>query len=744
MSQTQKLFLSNIHCASCVKKIESALMDLEGVESAQVNFATKTASVTGEAKLEALITAIEKIGYVAKPYDEAIVLGEEQVEFARFRQLFRRFVASGLGGLIIFLLGFAGVLPPLSDVAGQLLWFGLGIATLLLMIYAGGYLYKNAWKAFINHQATMDTLVALGTGSAWLFSQFITVFPDAVPPLAQHVYFEATLIIIALVDFGAALETRARGKTSQAIKRLIGLKPKTARVVRDGQEIDIPIEDVLINEIVRVRPGEKIAVDGEMIEGHSTVDESMLTGEPIPVAKKVGDEVIGATINKTGTFLFKATRVGKDTALSQIINMVQTAQNTKPPIARLADIVSSFFVPAVMITAIITALIWFNFGPMPRIGFMLVTSMTVLIIACPCALGLAAPISVIVGMGKAAECGALIRNGAALQQASKLSAIVLDKTGTITKGHPEVTDIYSASNWHEEKILQWAASIESGSEHPLGQAIVDLANEKQLEMLPMQNFHAISGEGVRATIKKKHVILGNTKLMTNANIATKGFDVHTEKMANLGHTPMYVAVEDEVVGIISVADPIQKDAKQAISRLHKLGLKVFMITGDNLTTANYVSAQVGIDQVIAEVLPQEKADKIYQLQQSGEIVGMVGDGINDAPALATADVGFAIGSGTDVAIESADITLMRSSIHGVADAIAVSSATMRNIKENLFGAFIYNSLGIPIAAGILYPFIGLLLNPMIAGAAMALSSVTVVSNANRLRFFRVSKEVVYD
>lgn len=736
MDEAVKLSLKNISCASCVNTIESALKQVDGVKTAQVNFAEKTAQITGTATTKSLISAIEAVGYQAKLFEEHHTEKEEQEEFIRFRQFIRKFIIAGTAGIILYLLSLLDLIPPLTSITGQITWFILGLASLGVMIYAGGYLYRNAWKAFVNNHATMDTLIALGTGTAWVYSQFITVFPNVVPSLAQHVYFEAALIIIALVDLGAGLEIRARGKTSQAIKRLIGLQAKTARVVRDGRETDVLIEDVQLDDIIRIRPGEKLAVDGEIIEGHSTVDESMLTGEPIPVQKKVGDEVIGSTINKTGSFLFKATRVGKDTALAQIINLVQQAQNTKPPIARLADIVSSFFVPAVMVIAVITALIWFNFGPVPNVGFMLVASMTVLIIACPCALGLASPISVMVGMGKAAEHGIMIRNGEALQQATKLSAVVLDKTGTITKGHPEVTEIYAPSDWDKNILLQWGASIESSSEHPLGQAIVDAAAEQQLLLLPVENFSAIAGHGVSAIIERKTVFFGNNKLMAKEGIAIEHLIRKATELASLGHTPMYLAVDHQAVGIIAVADPIKEDSKPAIERLKALGLKVIMLTGDNKTTAAVVAKQVGIDQVLADVLPQDKSAKIQELQMQAHIVGMVGDGINDAPALAQADVGFAIGSGTDVAIESADVTLMRSSIHGVADAIAISGATMRNIKENLFGAFLYNSLGIPIAAGILYPFIGLLLNPIIAGAAMALSSVTVVSNANRLRWFK--------
>jgi Cu+-exporting ATPase len=582
----------------------------------------------------------------------------------------------------------------------------------------------------------MDTLIALGTGTAWVFSMLVVVFPGIVPSLARHAYFEAAAIIIALINLGQALEMRARGKTSEAIKRLIGLQPKTARVIRDGKEIDIPISEVGLDETIRVRPGEKIPVDGVIIEGHSSVDESMLTGEPMPVEKKTGDEVVGATFNKSGSFLFQAKHIGADTALARIIEMVRRAQSSKPAIGRLADKISAVFVPSVLIIAVLTFLAWFNIGPEPRFSFSLVATMTVLIIACPCALGLATPISIMVGVGKAAEYGILIRNGEALQQAGKLTTIVLDKTGTVTKGQPTVTALVPAAGWDEQKLLAVAASIETGSEHPLAEAIVSAAKAKGITLSAVSGFEAITGHGVSATMEGKKVLFGNARLMAKHNIDLGDLPKRAEQLAAQAQTPMFLAVADTIAGIVSVADPIKPDSKAAIARLHAIGLKVVMITGDNRATAEAVAREVGLDEVMAEVLPGDKAAKVSGLQTRGEIVGMVGDGINDAPALAQADVGYAIGTGTDVAIESADVTLMRGSLHGVADAIAISRATVRNIKQNLFGAFIYNVLGIPIAAGALYPFTGLLLNPIIAGAAMALSSVTVVSNANRLRWFQ--------
>jgi Cu+-exporting ATPase len=491
-----------------------------------------------------------------------------------------------------------------------------------------------------------------------------------------------------------------------------------------------------LGETLRVRPGDKIPVDGKIIEGHSSVDESMLTGEPIPVEKSQGDEVVGGTINKTGTFLFSATRIGKDTALAQIIEMVRQAQNAKPAIGRLADKISAVFVPTVLIIAVLTLLAWFNVGPEPRVSYMLVAAMTVLIIACPCALGLATPISIMVGVGKAAEYGILIRNGEALQQAGKLTTVVLDKTGTVTEGHPAVTAVVPRRGWDEARLLGVAASLETGSEHPLAEAIVSAAKTKGLKSSPVTDFEAVAGHGVAGKVDGRQALFGNSKLMQDHGIELGELPQRASELAAEARTPMYVAVDGQAAGIIAVSDPIKADSKRAVERLHAISLKVVMVTGDNRATAEAVARQVGIDEVFAEVLPQDKAEKIALLQQRGEIVGMVGDGINDAPALARADVGYAIGTGTDVAIESADVTLIRGSLHGVADAIAISLATVRNIKQNLFGAFIYNSLGIPIAAGVLFPLTGLLLNPIIAGAAMAMSSVTVVSNANRLRWFK--------
>ena len=732
-----RLSISGMSCAACVATVEDALKNTAGVDDASVNFAEHTAMVSGDVAVADLIRAVKDSGYgAAELRGKEDEKEKEAAEFAHYRKLLKQAAVAGIVGAPLFLSSVLGRMPGMTTQNERLFWLGIGIATLFVLVYSGRHFYIGAWKAFRNHNANMDTLIALGTGTAWVYSMLITLFPEIVPSLARHAYFEAATIIIALINFGSALEMRARGKTSEAIKRLIGLQPKTARVIRDGIEQDIPIADVGLDETLRVRPGEKIPVDGHIIEGHSSVDESMLTGEPLPIEKKAGDEVVGGTINKSGSFLFQAKRIGRDTALARIIEMVRQAQNSKPAIGRLADKISSVFVPSVLIISVITFMVWANFGPEPRLSYMLVSTMTVLIIACPCALGLATPISVMVGVGKAAEYGVLIRNGEALQAAGKLTTVVLDKTGTVTEGSPTVTDIVTTGNWQEDEVLRYAASIESGSEHPLAEAIVDAAKVKGLQLESASSFEAVAGHGVTGSLGGKTVALGNEKLMHTGGVDIDELATDAEILALTAQTPMYLAVDSRLVGLIAVSDPIKKDSKSAIDRLHRKGIKVVMLTGDNQKTADVVAQQVGVDEVIADVLPEDKAGKVAELQARGDIVGMVGDGINDAPALARANIGFAIGTGTDVAIESADITLMRGSLHGVPDAIDISRATVRNIKQNLFGAFVYNSLGIPVAAGILFPFFGILLNPIIAGGAMAMSSVTVVSNANRLRLFK--------
>lgn len=653
--------------------------------------------------------------------------------------LVKTFVAAIIG-IPFFLLGMFDAFPSLQTNSGH--WFNLllGGVTLGVLIYSGKHFFVGAWLAARAHIANMDTLIAVGTGMAWLYSMIAILFTAYLPTMAQHVYFEAAIVIIALVNLGALLELRARRHTSEAIQRLLRLQPKTARVIRNNREFDVPIDTLEVDDLIRVHPGEQIPVDGIIIEGTSTVDESMLTGEPLAQQKIIHDKVFGGTLNKSGSFIFKAQRVGKTTVLAQIIQLVQQAQNSKPALARLADQVSAVFVPAVLITAVLTALVWFNIDIEPKAAYMLVTSMAVLIIACPCALGLAVPISVIVGIGKAAEYGVLIRHADALQQAGQLTTLVLDKTGTITQGQPQVTGVYPASPTNHQQLLTLAASLEINSEHPLAEAIVNAAKELNYSLLSVNDFQAVSGLGVLGSIDNQQVVLGNKKFMEQQKIPLGEWHTKGESFATTAQTPIYIASNQILLGIITIADPIKADSPSAINKLKQMGLTVIMVTGDHSTTANAIAKQVGIEQVIANVLPQDKASKIAELQLQGAKVGMVGDGINDAPALARAAVGFAMGSGTDIAIESADITLMRSSLYGVVDAIVISQQTVKNMKQNLFGAFVYNVIGIPIAAGILFPILGILLNPMLAGLAMALSSVTVVSNANRLRFFKPKRK----
>ncbi len=742
-SRLQELLIEGAGCASCVGKIEAALKAVPGVDQAEMNFAQRTVSISGQAQTEDLVKAVEKAGYNAKPAEaedeDAAMAEKEQADWAYYKRLMRDMtIALGLG-VPLMVYGLLGGPMTVSTTGERMAWLIVGLLTLGVMVFSGRHFYVGAWQSFKNHSANMDTLIALGTGTAWVYSMVVVFVPQLIPEMARHVYFEATAMIIGLINLGLALELKARGRTSEAIKRLIGLQPKTARVVRDGKELDIAIEQVLLNDLVRVRPGEKIPVDGEVIEGHTAIDESMLTGEPMPVKKGEGDKVSAGTLNKSGSILFRATRVGKDTALAQIIGMVKRAQNSKPPIGRLADVISAYFVPAIMIIAVISALVWLNFGPEPAVAFAIVSATTVLIIACPCALGLATPMSVMVGVGKAAEAGVLIRNGEALQTASKITAMILDKTGTITLGAPKVTDVLIAGERDEKTILRLAATLESGSEHPLALAIVETAREKGIEPGKVSQFNAIAGHGVEATVEEQTLLFGNEKLMRERQIDLGEFVDKAQQLAAEAKTPMYFAVDNKLAAVIAVADPIKNDSVAAIKRLQNNGIRVIMLTGDNRATAEAVAKKAGITEFFAEVLPEDKSRKVQDLQMEGEVVGMTGDGINDAPALAMANVGFAIGTGTDVAIESADITLMRGSLHGLADAIAVSKATLRNIKQNLFGAFFYNAAGVPVAAGVLYPLFGLLLSPVIAGAAMAFSSLTVVSNANRLRLFKAQE-----
>ncbi|WP_444989524.1 heavy metal translocating P-type ATPase [Halomonas mongoliensis] len=741
----RRLSISGMTCASCVKSVQQALERTPGVVSAEVNFGTHTAQVRGSAGEAELIRAVQSVGYEAEP-----ILDLRQAEEARAekdaREYRRRLKGSFWSlALAVPLMASMFFYHPHPVGMGRLFWLVIGLLTLAVMAGPGRHFFINAWKNFKHHQANMDTLIAMGTGTAWLYSMAVVAFAPWLPAVAHGIYFEASAMIIGLVLLGNALELRARGRTSDALKRLLDLQSRTARVIRDGEERELDIDEVREGDHIRVRPGERLPVDGEVTEGQSHIDESMLTGEPLPVGKAAGDEVSAGTVNGKGSLVYRATRVGADTRLGRITEQVASAQNSRPPIGELADKVSSIFVPTVMIIAVLTALIWFNFGAEPRIIHMLVTATTVLIIACPCALGLATPISTMIGVGKAAEHGVLVRSGEALQVASKLTTLVVDKTGTLTEGRPSVTESHffsgKAADGDELEVLGLVAALERSSEHPLAAALMTHAEEAGAEAAEIKNFDSVTGGGVKAeTLEGKPLLLGNARLLEEAGIDLASGRQKASELEEKARTVVYLAVDGRLAALFGISDPLRHDTVEAIKRLQADGLKVVMLTGDNEHTAAAIAREVGIDEFRAGLLPEDKHSEIERLQAAGEKVGMVGDGINDAPALARADVGFAIGQGTDVAIESAGITLMRGSLHGVASAIEISRATLSNIKQNLVGAFGYNTLCIPIAAGVLYPFTGMLLSPMIAGAAMSLSSITVVSNANRLRLFRPHNE----
>jgi Cu+-exporting ATPase len=654
----------------------------------------------------------------------------------------KRFIQAAMAfalGIVLMFNGFVEVIPPLDSANGTGIWFLIGVLTVVTMVFAAHDRYRNAWESTKQHRSNMDSLVGLGTAIAWFYSMFVILFPNMLPPAARVTYFESALIILAFVNFGAALEILGRKKTSETIQKLMRLAPKTARVIHNQMEMVMNIDEVKVDDFIRILPGEQIPVDGIIQEGSSAVDESMLTGEAMPITKRAGDAVATGTLNKTGSFIFRATHIGVDTVLAQIIAQVQLAQRSKPPIGRLVDTISSVFVPMVLITAILVALAWFNFGPAPKVIFMFLTGMTVLIIACPCALGLATPLSIIAGVGKAAEQGILISNADALQQAGQLTTVIFDKTGTLTQGKPSVTTIIPLNDWTEEQVLQTAASLEVQSEHPLSSAIVESAKARSIALLAIHDFNISPGLGIEAHIGEQMILIGSTKFLQQHQIDTESTRQRVMMLSKQGKSLVYLASNGQLKGIIGISDPIKPDARDTITGLHRLGIKVVMLTGDHPATAEAVAEQLGIDEFFAELSPGDKLRQIEVLQARGDIVGMVGDGINDAPALAKAHVGFAMGSGTDVAIASSDMTLLHNSLLGVANAIAISKATLRNIKQNLAGAFIYNLVSIPIAGGILYPMYGLLMSPMLAALLMALSSVTVVLNANRLRLLTFKK-----
>ena len=730
-----RLSIAGMRCAGCVAGVETALQGVAGVEVAEVNFADHTARVEGDVEFSILKQALVDAGYDAALMEALEDVGaEEAMEHARFISLLMKAGVAAALGFPLMIGSHLGWFPDYSEPGAKHFWSFVSVLTMAVIYYSGRHFYISAFKLLEKHQSNMDTLIALGTGAAWSYSTLAIDISSMLPHHAGHAYFEAATTILAFINLGGALEMRARGKTSQAIRQLIGLQPRSARVVRDGVEIDVDIASIGLEEILRVRPGEKIAVDGEVLEGHSNIDESMLTGESMPVSKQVGDTVIAGTFNQGGTLLYKATRIGRDTMLAHIVESVRQAQASKPALARIADRIAAVFVPTVVGISAFTFLVWLIFGPSPSLGYAFVTSMTVLVIACPCALGLATPISVMVAVGRAAQKGILIRNGDALQLAGKLTCVVLDKTGTVTQGRPRVAEIHTAPGLQEEMLLSLAASLEAGSEHPLAAAIVEESHKRGITLEKVEHFEALGGRGVVGEVRGKSVALGNAKLMQERHVDFGAFWPILNQCANQGQTPVLLTVDQQIVGVISVADTIKADSRPAIEALKALGVRVLMVTGDNEITAQAIAREAGIDEVRAQVMPEDKATIVKELQAQGLVVGMVGDGINDAPALAQAEVGFAMGTGTDIAIESGDVVIMRGSLLKVADAMHLSRLTVENIHQNFFGAFIYNVLSIPIAAGILYPVFGLLLNPIIAGAAMALSSVTVVTNANRLRW----------
>lgn len=748
------LSITGMSCAACAVNIEQSLSATPGVRRASVNFATSRARVEYDPDAVAipnLVEAVRDAGYdvlqPASDKSDSTIEDQERAEREReYKNLRRKFIIAALLSAPVLLIAMSHGRISALDFAG-VEWLQLGLTTPVIF-YCGWQFYSGVWNALRHLRANMNTLISVGTGAAYLYSTVATIAPDFFAS-ATHaamngmhkppVYFEAASVIITLVLLGRLLESRARGRTSEAIRKLMGLQAKTARVVREGREINLPIEEVMRGDTVIVRPGERIAVDGRIIEGSSALDESMLTGESLPVDKKAGDEVFGGTINKTGSFKFTATKVGSDTALQQIVRMVEEAQGSKANIAQLADRISGVFTPIVISIAVVTFIVWYFVAPADaRFSMALMNFVSVLIIACPCALGLATPTAIMVGTGRGAERGVLIRGGENLEMAYRLDTIVLDKTGTITKGEPALTDIVAIAEISEEELLRLSASAERTSEHPVGQAIVRAARDREIDLREPSRFNAIAGHGIEANVSGHDVLVGNDKLMRARGIDFQSLAAYPSEFSTAGKTSMLIAIDNKLAGVIAVADQIKPESKAAIESMKQMGLEVVMITGDSRATAQAVAQQVGIKDVFAEVLPEGKAREIKRLQSEGRIVAMVGDGINDAPALAQADVGIAIGTGTDVAIESSDITLIRGDLHSVVTAIALARATMKTIRQNLFWAFVYNVIGIPIAAGVLYPLTGWLLSPIMASAAMSLSSISVVTNSLRLRRFQMS------
>ncbi len=801
------LQIADMHCASCVRKVEQAILTVAGVSSVQVNLVEKVAQVQG-GDPEVVVRVVSEQGYAAslpkpavaantfflkllpQPQDvdleqiHDILQGQDaamqvQIEDGRLRlstqqhpadvllrlidvgyqavleeayedpslkqatetrkeirRSWQRAIVAGLVGFVIMLGHMSGFFPPLHE--NRLFWAGAALLCLLTMIFSGSTYFVGAWKQARHRSANMDTLVALGTGAAWLSSALVIADPAFISGASNHLYLDASVMILAFLQFGHALETRAKRTTSEAISTLLGLRAKAAWVVRAAGQVEMPVSLLRIGDQVRVRPGEKVPIDGVITQGRTTIDESMLTGEPLAVVRTVGDTVTGGTMNRTGVFVLNVTRLGEDTTLAHIIRMVKAAQLSKPPIGRLVDRIASVFVPVVILISLATFGIWLSLAPEPRLAFALTAAIAVLVIACPCALGLATPIAIMVGTSRAAASNVLIKNSDALQTASTLTHVVVDKTGTLTEGRPTVTSILPTASCSEAEVLQWAASLESGSEHPLAEAVLAAQQQGGAPLFPLDNFTAVPGRGVQAEYAGIRYLLGNDHFFEEQGLTLPSdLQIEAVRQATQGGTPVWLGRAQQVLGLLILKDPVRKDSAAAIQALQRQGIVVVMCSGDNRATAEAVARELGITEVHSEILPEEKLQVIQALQQQGHKVGMVGDGVNDAPALAQANTGFALGSGTDVAIENADITLTGDSLLLVATAIAISTATIRNIKQNLFGAFIYNIIGIPLAAGLLYPFTGWLLEPMFASAAMALSSVTVVTNANRLRYFRL-------
>lgn len=752
--ETTELAIEDMSCASCVGRVEKALSKVPGVLEANVNLATEQARVrhlSGVVSMTDLENAVKQAGYTSRRLSpETADADDKDTERheKESRSLRRSLLIAAIFTLPVFILEMGSHLIPamhhwvMGVLGQQTSWYIQFVLATLVLFGPGLRFFRKGVPALLRGAPDMNSLVSVGTVAAYGYSLVATFLPGVLPQGTANVYFEASTVIVTLILLGRTLEARAKGRTSQAIKRLVGLQPKTARVERNGETVDIPLDQVTVGDVVLVRPGEKIPVDGLVVEGASYVDESMITGEPVPVSKGEGAAVVGGTINKTGGFRFRVTKVGANTVLAQIIHLVQEAQGSKLPIQTLVDKVTMWFVPAVMAAATLTFLIWLIFGPSPALTFALVNAVAVLIIACPCAMGLATPTSIMVGTGRAAEFGILFRKGEALQALRDVSVIALDKTGTLTKGHPELTDLVPGEGFEYDDVLALVAAVESRSEHPIAEAIVAAARQRHITLAPIEDFDAMPGFGVSAKVAGQTIAIGADRFMTTLGLDVTSFLQVTERLGNQGKSPLYAAIDGRLAAVIAVADPIRETTPEAIRALHALGLKVAMITGDNARTAMAIARQLGIDEVAAEVLPDGKVAALKKFRVNGARVAFVGDGINDAPALAEADVGLAIGTGTDVAIEAADVILMSGDLCGVPNAIALSQATIRNIKQNLFWAFAYNALLIPVAAGVLYPLNGTLLSPIFAAAAMALSSVFVLGNALRLKRFQVRTHTV--